>query len=416
MTPMAQFAESTRMLFRLAARNIARQRARTAMTLAAIAFGVVALILSGGFVQHIFYYLGEAVIHSQSGHLQVAKAGFREKGARRPDQYLLGEPAALKARLAAQPGVADVMARIGFSGLLNNGRTDLSIVGEGIEPDRETKLGTHLTLLAGRQLTDRDRFGALLGQGVAQALNLAPGDRATLLVSTAEGAANTLDLEVVGVFQTFSKDYDARAVKIPLSAAQELLGTRGANTAVISLARTRDTQRLAALLRSQLTDQGLEVSTWEELNDFYDKTVKLYDRQFGALRLIVLAMVLLSVANTVNMSIFERVGEFGTMRAVGDRSPAIFRLVVAESLLLGLSGAALGVLIGVILAAVISAIGIPMPPPPNANVGFEAQIRIVPATVAGAFAVGVVATLLASILPALKVARLPVVEALRHNV
>lgn len=416
MTAMARAAESTRMLFRLAARNIVRQRARTAMTLSAIAFGVVGLILSGGFVQHIFYYLGEAVIHSQSGHLQVAEAGFRDKGARRPDQYLVGDPGALKEQLSAYPGIVDVMARIAFSGLLNNGKTDLSIVGEGIEPDREAKLGTYMTLLAGRRLSDRDRFGVLLGQGVAQALNLAPGDRATLVANTAEGAANTLDLDVVGVFQSFSKDYDARAVKIPLSAAQELLGTRGANTVVISLARTRDTQPMAAFLRGQLTPQGLEVSSWEELNDFYDKTVKLYDRQFGALQLIVLMMVLLSVANTVNMSIFERVGEFGTMRAVGDRSTSIFRLVIAESLLLGIAGAALGVLIGVLLATVISAIGIPMPPPPNANVGFEAQIRIVPSMVAGAFAVGVVATLLASILPALKVARLPVVEALRHNV
>lgn len=404
------------MLFRLAARNIVRQRTRTSMTLAAIAFGVVGLILSGGFVQHIFFYLGEAMIHSQSGHLQVAKAGFREKGARRPDQFLIGEPDVLKARLAAEPGVDDVMARIGFSGLLNNGKTDLSIVGEGIEPNREAKLGTHISLLAGRQLSDRDRFGALLGQGVAQALNLAPGDRATLFATTAEGAANTLDVEVVGVFQTFSKDYDARAVKIQLAAAQELLGTRGANTLVISLSRTRDTERVAGVLRGQLIGQGFELSSWEELNDFYDKTVKLYDRQFGALQLIVLAMVLLSVTNTVNMSIFERVGEFGTMRAVGDRSPAIIRLVITESLVLGLAGAVLGVLLGILLAIVISTVGIPMPPPPNANVGFEAKIRLVPSMLAAAFAIGVVATVLASILPSLRVARMSLVEALRHNV
>lgn len=386
------------------------------MTLAAIAFGVVGLILSGGFVQHIFFYLGEAMIHSQSGHLQVAKAGFREKGARRPDQFLIGEPDVLKARLAAEPGVDDVMARIGFSGLLNNGKTDLSIVGEGIEPDREAKLGTHISLLAGRQLSDRDRFGALLGQGVAQALNLAPGDRATLVATTAEGAANTLDVEVVGVFQTFSKDYDARAVKIQLAAAQELLGTRGANTLVISLSRTRDTERVAGVLRGQLIGQGFELNSWEELNDFYDKTVKLYDRQFGALQLIVLAMVVLSVANTVNMSIFERVGEFGTMRAVGDRSSAIIRLVITESLVLGLAGAVLGVLLGILLAIVISTVGIPMPPPPNANVGFEAKIRLVPSMLAAAFAIGVVATVLASILPGLRVARMSLVEALRHNV
>jgi putative ABC transport system permease protein len=411
-----QLWEEAQALFRLAARNVLRQRARTAMTLAAIAFGVIGLILSGGFVQDIFVQLGEAVIHSQSGHLQVAKAGFAAQGARRPDQYLIAQPDALKAQLAAERGVIDVMGRISFSGLLNNGRSDLSIVGEGIEPEREARNGTYLFISAGRQLENGDRFGALLGRGVAQALNLAPGDRATLVVSTRDGATNTLDLEVVGVFQTFSKDYDARAVKIALPAAQELLDTRGVNTLVVALARTRDTLRTAAALRSQVSSQGFEVSTWVELNDFYDKTVKLYDRQFGALRLIILAMVLLSVTNTVNMTIFERVGEFGTMRALGNRGAKVFALVLAESAVLGVAGAALGTVLGVVLALLISAIGIPMPPPPNADIGYTAQIQLVPPVIASAFGIGVIATVLAAILPALRVARTDVVEALRQNV
>ncbi len=411
-----QFWEEAQAVFRLAARNVLRQRARTAMTLAAIAFGVIGLILSGGFVQDIFVQLGEAVIHSQSGHLQVAKTGFAAQGARRPDQYLVAEPDALKAQIAAERGVADVMGRISFSGLLNNGRSDLSIVGEGIEPEREARNGTYLFISAGRQLENGDRFGALLGRGVARALNLAPGDRATLIVSTRDGATNTLDLEVVGVFQTFSKDYDARAVKIALPAAQELLDTRGVNTLVVALARTRDTMRVAAALRGKVSGQGFEVSTWEELNDFYDKTVKLYDRQFGALRLIILAMVLLSVTNTVNMTIFERVGEFGTMRALGNRGANVFALVLAESAVLGFAGAALGTALGIVLALLISAIGIPMPPPPNADIGYTAQIQLVPSLIVSAFGIGVIATVLAAILPALRVARTDVVEALRQNV
>jgi putative ABC transport system permease protein len=386
------------------------------MTLAAIAFGVIGLILSGGFIQDIFLQLGEAVIHSQSGHLQVAKTGFAAHGARRPDQYLIAEPDALKARVAAHPEVSDVMGRIAFSGLLNNGRSDLSVIGEGIEPGKEARLGTFLTIESGRQLEDRDRFGALIGHGVAQALNLAPGDRVTLVVSTAQGATNTLDLEIVGVFQTFSKDYDARAVKIPLAAAQELLDTRGVNVLVVALARTPDTQRVAAALRAELGGSGFEVNTWEALNDFYDKTVKLYDRQFGVLRLIILAMVLLSVTNTVNMTIFERVGEFGTMRALGNRGANVFALILAENLVLGAAGAALGTVLGVVLALAISAIGIPMPPPPNADLGYVGQIRVVPSTVASAFAIGLVATVLAAILPARRVARTEVVEALRQNV
>src|SRR5215510_14092134 len=105
---MLRIWEEMLALFRLARRNVLRQRTRTAMTLAAIAFGVIGLILSGGFVQDIFLQLGEAVIHSQSGHLQVAKTGFAAHGARRPQEYLMRDPQSLKSRVTREPGVSDV--------------------------------------------------------------------------------------------------------------------------------------------------------------------------------------------------------------------------------------------------------------------------------------------------------------------
>ena len=91
--------------------------------------------------------------------------------------------------------------------------------------------------------------------------------------------------------------------------------------------------------------------------------------------MIVLVMVLLSVANTVNMALHERVGEFGTMMALGNRRGFIFRMIVLESGLLGVIGAALGLVLGLLLAWGISLVGIPMPPPPNWNVGYTAAIQ-----------------------------------------
>ena len=133
------------------------------------------------------------------------------------------------------------------------------------------------------------------------------------------------------------------------------------------------------------------------------------------LQLIILFMVLLSVANSVNMSAFERLPEFGTMQALGNRKRDVFRLILAENLLLGLIGSLLGVVTGITLALGISAIGIPMPPPPNANVGYTAFIRIVPLTVLTAFLIGFAATVLAALFPARRVSATPVVEALRQG-
>lgn len=403
-------------LLRLAVRNVGRHRARSGLVIGAVAFGVAGLILAGGFVHDIFRQLGEALIRSQSGHLQLAREGFFEQGTRFPEKYLVARPAELAARVEQQVRAQAVMARLAFSGLLGNGTADLPIVGEGVEPDKEAQLASFVTIVSGRALEARDRYAAVVGQGLAESLRLDAGSRVVLLAATPDGALNTLDLDIVGVFQSFSKDFDARAVRIPLAAAQELLGVDGANTIVVLLADTRDTARAAATLQDALRGSGLELKRWEELNDFYENTVKLYDRQFLVLQIIVLAMVMFGVANAVNMAVFERTGEFGTMRAVGDRARKIFSLVVVEGAVLGLIGATFGLVAGFVLALAISAVGIPMPPPPNSNVGYTAMIQLVPTVFASAFAVGWVATLLASIPPAWRVARIPIVDALRQNV
>jgi putative ABC transport system permease protein len=403
-------------LLKLALRNIGRHKGRTGLTLASIVFGVVALILSGGFIEDTIIETGESMIHSYSGHLQISRKGYVTYGSQSPEKYLIEAPENLRKRLSAEHGVEDVLLRLGFSGLLGNGRSDWAISGEGVETEREARLGSYITLSAGRQLEAKDRFGMMIGHGVAGSLKLKPGDFVTLLVNTAGGAANVLEFEVVGVFQTFSKDYDARAVRIPLAAAQELLATTGAHTAVISLKQTSDTAAVAGRLKSDLASAGFELMTWVDLNDFYTQTVTLYKQQFGFLVVIILVMLILSVSNTVNMNVFERVSEFGTMLAIGDRSSHVFRLIVTENLLLGLIGSMLGVGIGSALAVQISAIGIPMPPPPNADLGYTSRILIVPEYIALAFATGLVATTMASLAPARRVSRIDIAEALRQGI
>ena len=175
----------------LALRNVFRQRMRSAGTLAAISLGVAGLILAAGFVQDIFIQLGEAIIHSQSGHIQIARQGYREGRTRSPDDFLIDRPDQLKQQALAIPGVQLALARIGFTGVINNGKRDLGIVGEGVEPAAEAKLGTYLRYIEGHALSDGDRDGIVLGQGVARSLGLKAGDRVNLVISLAQGAVNS---------------------------------------------------------------------------------------------------------------------------------------------------------------------------------------------------------------------------------
>jgi putative ABC transport system permease protein len=404
-------------LFSLALRNILRQRARSAATLAAITIGVAGLILAGGFVQDIFIQFGEAIIHSQTGHIQVTRQGYGEGKNRAPENYLIENPSQLIAGIQkTTPGIHLSMARLGFRGVLNNGKRDLGIIGEGIEPDAEADMGTYLHFVEGRALKNSDLDGIVVGHGVAKSLGLGIGDRVTLVMTLSAGAVNTLDFELVGIFQSFSKEFDARAVRIPLEAAKTLMDTTAAHLVVVMLRNTDDTNTAVNVLKSQFFKDGFEITAWNELSDFYEKTVELYNRQFGVLRLIILVMVILSVVNSVNMTLFERTREFGTMLAVGNRADTVFKLIMVESLCLGVLGALIGMLSGCIAALSISAIGIPMPPPPNANMGYTALIRIVPSIVLTAGAIGFAATILATLIPARRAAKLDIVEALRHGI
>jgi len=403
-------------MLKLAFRNLFRQRLRTAITLVAVAFGVTMLILSGGFVEDMFNQLRESTIHSRLGHIQIYKAGYPERGRSDPFHYLIQNPEPLEAQLAAVHHVLRVMTRLQFSAVLNNGRTDLPVEGAGVEADKERELGSAVTWVAGGPLSDKDVDGIVLGEGVAKALRLKPGDQATLMLTTPDGALNSQYFNVVGIFRTVGKDYDDHAVQIGLAAAQDLLAVPAVHSIVLLLDDTRATAAVAASIKSLLPAQQFEVKTWPELADFYDKTVQLYQRYFGVMRFIILVMVLLGVLNSIVLSIYERTGEFGTLLALGNRGTELFRLILLENGLLGLFGCAAGAVLGVVLAKFISAIGIPMPPPPNMSSGYTALIRVVPSVVFTSMATGYCATLAAALVVARRVVRLPIVDALRHNI
>lgn len=402
-------------MWTLALRNVFRHRSRTLLTLAAIGFGVISLIISTGFIHDFLEQFREATIHSQYGHLQVFKAGYYKFGARAPFDYLIDDPEKNSAGLRQLSHVVDIAPRLNFSGLLSNGRTTFPIIGEAVDPDKERRLSSFMVFTSGSQLTKNEKFSIIIGQGVANALNLKVGDPAIVLLNTRGGALNTFDFKVAGIFQTFSKEYDDRAVRISLSAAAELLASKAVHSLVFLLSDTVYTDEVAQQVGQLLPKNEFELKTWFELADFYQKTVDLYGRYFLVLYLIILGLVLLSVANTVNMTLYERTGEFGTLAALGNRPRVLFGLIMREATLLGLLGSVGGVAMGILLAIAISTIGIPMPPMPNANAGYTAHISIVPEEVAKAFVIGFLGTLGAAILPARRAARLKVVDALRHN-
>src|SRR5262245_41602798 len=127
-------------MWNLAFRNIFRQKARTGLTLLAIIAGVIANIFAGGFIEDIFFQIKDATIRSRIGHIQLYKAGYYTLGRRSPFKYMVENPQQKIDELRKIKHVNDILPRVYFSGLLSNNRTNFSVIGEGINADKESKL------------------------------------------------------------------------------------------------------------------------------------------------------------------------------------------------------------------------------------------------------------------------------------
>ena len=401
----------------LAARNLFRQPTRSAITLSAILFGMIALMISGGFIEWIFWAMREATVYSKLGHIQIAKAGYFLQAQEEPSAFVIPSNLPELSQLSTIPRVRLVTTRLAFNGLVSHGETTTSFIGEGVEPEKEESVSNLLHITKGNGLSTNDPKGMILGRGLAASLGVDVGDSIILLITLSSGGINAIEGHVRGLFFTVSKEFDDSALRIPIGLAKELLRVSGAHTWIVLLDSTEDTHDVLVQVKNHLqsSKSALEVKPWDELADFYNKTVALYSRQMNALKLIIALIIVLGIANTMTMSVLERTGEIGTLMALGNRSKQIMRLFVTEGLILGLIGGVSGTVIGYILAETISYVGIPMPPAPGMSTGFTGQIRVTPSLAAQALAIAVITSLVASLYPAWKASRLNIVDALRQN-
>src|SRR6266498_819331 len=119
---------------RLAARNLFRQPTRSAITLSAILFGMIALMISGGFIEWIFWAMREATVYSKLGHIQIAKAGYFLQAQEEPSAFIIPANAQELTQISSTPQVRLVTTRLAFNGLASHGETNTAFVGEGVEP------------------------------------------------------------------------------------------------------------------------------------------------------------------------------------------------------------------------------------------------------------------------------------------
>lgn len=407
-----------KLFLRLALRNVFRNRARTLVALLSIAAGCAALIVNGGVIYNIFRELREDAIRGRHGHLQIYRRGYSEKHLVEPGKYLIPpeETARILEIVRAQPRVVAATRRREFSGMIARGERYVAFMGVGVEPDHEPQFSRHTSLREGDELRADDPYGVLAGRGLAEKFAGAPGTLLTLMTNTETGALNAIDARVRGIFEGGLKEFDDWTLKIPLRAAEDLLLDPRTEQIVVLLDATESVTAVRSNLEDAFRREGLDLETrsWEQLALFHNQVVGLFSRELDVIKLIVATIVILGIGNTIGMSVLERHVELATMRALGLRRRAIGWLLLTEAFGTGVLGGLLGVVAGIVIARIATAVGIPFPSPPGSTRPFLGGVDLVPGIMVFAFLLSVASSLAAAVLPTLRVMRRPIAETLRH--
>ena len=192
-----------------------------------------------------------------------------------------------------------------------------------------------------------------------------------------------------------------------------------ATAVVVQLAHTSQIPaakvRLRELLSTTLQGEPLEVQDFEALNPFYGQAVGMFATIFGFMAVLIGAIVLFTVGNTMSMAVFERTAEIGTLRAMGLRRSGIRRLFMSEALLLGVIGAVTGVAAALFFAWLINHAGLTWQPPGQTDavpltVRVWGETKMMLGTGLGLTIVAVISAWW----PARRAARMLIVDALRH--
>lgn len=398
-----------------AVRNVIRQKRRVAFALAIVIGGCISLLLAGGFIQWVLDTMRESTIRSQLGHIQIVRTDYYKKGIADPYKYLLPSDGAKEAEVLKHPDVTALAPRLSLVGLISLGDATLSFMGDGVDPVAEKAFEKYFFVEKGERLSADDPTGIVIGQGLADNLGAKVGDKLVLMVTTAKGGMNGHDVHIRGIFFTSEKAYDDGAIQLPIKLARELVRVEGASSWLVVLDETKKTDQVLKDLRGLFDPRTFELAPWYELADFYNKSVSLFLRQVLVVKLLIGFIVVLSISNTLSMAVIERTGEIGTMMAMGVRRYSVLRLFIFEGLMLGVIGSTLGILIGWLLSLAISAVGIPMPPPPGMESDFTGEVTVTLGLAFDALVLGVTATLVASVLPAWKASRMVIVDALRSQ-
>ncbi len=342
------------MLFKMAFRNVLRNKRRSILTAVGIIIAVMLIIYAQALFTGMIGNMIENTAHIKTGHVRIVTPEYLRREKLFPLEEAVYITPALDSVIDATPEVEAFTYRIPFGVLLSKDERSKPAFGTAIDVEREKgflDLSGENYLIEGSYLEASDE-AILIGKGLAEELGFKVGDSLVIITSTAYGSPSGMNLTIKGIVQLGHANLDDNAFYIPLAAGQQLLDLKGRAAEVLVLLDTKDnSEKVASRWQAEAGEaMGLKFVPWQQ--DDLLSMMSMAFRIYWVIYAIILLIASATIINTMLMAVFERIKEIGILKAMGMRGNRILWLLTAEASMIGLFGALIGAVLGVILALI----------------------------------------------------------------
>ena len=329
--------------FKIARRNIWRNKRRTLITAASIFFAVLFAVIMRSMQLGTYAEMIKSVVSVYTGHIQIHKKGYWDD--KIINNTFLENPETEKS-VSEIPGVEKIVPRLESFALASFGEQTKGSIVIGIKPEQENNM-TKLSekIIEGKFLSNTDT-GVLVAEKLASFLKITAGDTLVLMGQGYHAATAAGKYPVRGIIHLSSPDLDNKMIYINLPAAQELYSASDMLSSLsIMLTNSDDLETVKHEISSKINTDDFEIMTWEEITPELKQAIQS-DNVSGQFMLGILYMIVgFGVLGTIVMMTAERKKEFGVMIAVGMRKTKLALILFLESLLLGFVGIFSGFLV-----------------------------------------------------------------------
>ncbi|EPP5332107.1 ABC transporter permease [Vibrio harveyi] len=349
------------MLVKLAWRNLWRNKLRTSIMLGAMVFGLMGVVSMMGFMNGLVDSMIKNAISWQTSHLQIQQKSYLVN----PElKDVIPDADKISKVLASNREVKAISERFLADGMIASARSTRGIRINGVNIEQEqsiTPLSQHI--VDGEWFSEEGRNPILVSSKIVERLKLRVGSKVVLTLSDVNGEVAGAAFRVRGIFKTPSTGFDDGNVYVRKNDLEKVAGLSGTHEIAILLTSNNDAElkQLLAFTHSILPPESkdlLSVRPWQEIQPLLSTMMSTMDVSNQVMLVVFVLAMTLGIINTMLMSVFERTREFGVLMAVGMQKHKIRLLIVFETLFLGLSGCALGLLGSAIMLKVLSVTGL----------------------------------------------------------